>query len=234
MLKINQLTVRYGELVAVKDITLDVKEGEFVSIVGSNGAGKTTLVNAISGLISNKTGKILFKGMPIANAPSNKIVGAGLIQVPEGRKIFSNLSVYENLRLGSYLPKAKAKRKEMFKTILEYFPILGERKDQLAGSLSGGEQQMLAIGRALMGLPDLIIFDEPSLGLSPLINSNIFEIIAKINQAGTTILLIEQNTYLALNSSKRSYVIENGSIVLEGPSQELINNPYVIEAYLGV
>ena len=234
MLEVKELTVAYDDIVAVNETTFHVKEGEIVAIVGSNGAGKTTVVNAISGLISISSGNIFFQSEPIGNKPSHKIVELGLIQVPEGRKVFPKLSVRENLRLGSYLPVAKMKRNETMDQVFQLFPILKKRESQNAGTLSGGEQQMLALGRGLMSQPKLLMLDEPSLGLAPLIINLIFETTVQINKLGTTILLVEQNTFIALNTCGRAYVMENGKIVLEGIGNELLNNAHVIEAYLGV
>lgn len=234
MIQVRGLKFAYGDIVAVDQINFHVNEREMVAIVGSNGAGKTTLVNTISGLLKPQAGEIIFQGKAIEGQPPNQIVEAGLIQIPEGRKVFPNLTVLENLRLGSYVPKAKARRKETLIWIFELFPILSQRVKQYAGTLSGGEQQMLALGRGLMSQPRLLMLDEPSLGLAPLVIRNIFDTISKINSQGTTILMIEQNTYHALNDCQRAYVMENGKIVMEGKGQELLNNPHIIEAYLGI
>ena len=234
MLEVKELTVAYDDIVAVNKATFHVKEGEIVAIVGSNGAGKTTVVNAISGLIKIKSGDIFFQNASIGVKPSHKIVESGLIQVPEGRKIFPKLSVRENLRLGSYLPMARMKRTETMEQVFYLFPVLKKRENQLAGTLSGGEQQMLALGRGLMSQPKLLMLDEPSLGLAPLIINLIFETTVRINKLGMTVLLVEQNTFIALNTCGRAYVMENGKIVLEGIGSELLDDPHVIEAYLGI
>lgn len=234
MIEVTGLKVNYGDLTALSQVSFEVQKGEIVSIIGSNGAGKTTLVNTLSGLIKSRAGEIKFKGIPIKNLPPHVIVESGLIQVAEGRKIFSNLTVNDNLRLGSYVKRAKVRRKETLDKVFELFPVLKKRAKQLAGTLSGGEQQMLALGRGLMSLPELLILDEPSLGLAPLIIEDIFENIRRINLDGVTILLIEQNTVFALNSCTRAYVLENGKIVMEGKGSELLNNPHIIEAYLGL
>jgi len=221
-------------MLALNEVTFDVKKGEIVSIIGSNGAGKTTLVNTISGLLKSQSGDIKFKGLPIIKLAPHLIVETGLIQVPEGRKLFSNLTVKDNLRLGSYVKRAKNSRNETMEKIFELFPVLNKRAKQLAGTLSGGEQQMLAFGRGLMSLPELLILDEPSLGLAPLIIEDIFEVINKINLDGVTILLIEQNTVFALQCCTRAYVLENGKIVMKGNGGELLNDQHIIEAYLGL
>lgn len=234
MIEVNRLKVSYGDMLALNEVTFEVKKGEIVSIIGSNGAGKTTLVNTISGLLKSQAGDIKFKGLPLIKLAPHLIVETGLIQVPEGRKLFSNLTVKDNLRLGSYVKRAKNSRNETMEKVFELFPVLNKRAKQLAGTLSGGEQQMLAFGRGLMSLPELLILDEPSLGLAPLIIEDIFEVINKINLDGVTILLIEQNTVFALNSCSRAYVLENGKIVMEGKGSDLLNNPHIIEAYLGL
>jgi branched-chain amino acid transport system ATP-binding protein len=234
LLEVSELRVKYGDVVAVHKASFRVGEGEIVAIVGSNGAGKTTAVNAISGLIKIESGDIVFQGKNIEGLPSHDIVEKGLIQIPEGRKIFPNLTVQENLRLGSYTPKAKEKRKETMERVFSLFPVLADRGRQRAGSLSGGEQQMLALGRGLMSLPILLMMDEPSLGLAPMFVNQLFEMVAMINDMGTTILLIEQNTANALNCCNRGYVIENGVITIDGTGEGLLRDPHVVEAYLGV
>ncbi len=234
MIEVTGLKVKYGDLIALSQVSFEVKKGEIVSIIGSNGAGKTTIVNTLSGLLKSQAGEIQFKEVSIRNLAPHLIVESGLIQVAEGRKIFSNLTVKDNLRLGSYVKRAKVHRKETMEKVFELFPVLKKRAKQLAGTLSGGEQQMLALGRGLMSLPELLILDEPSLGLAPLIIEDIFEDIRKINLDGVTILLIEQNTVFALNCCARAYVLENGKIVMEGKGSELLNNPHIIEAYLGL
>lgn len=234
MIEVNRLKVGYGDMLALNEVSFDVKKGEIVSIIGSNGAGKTTLVNTISGLLKSQSGDIKFKGLPIIKLAPHLIVETGLIQVPEGRKLFSNLTVKDNLRLGSYVKRAKNSRNETMEKVFDLFPILNKRAKQLAGTLSGGEQQMLAFGRGLMSIPELLILDEPSLGLAPLIVEDIFEVINKINSEGVTILLIEQNTVFALQCCTRAYVLENGKIVMKGNGGELLNDQHIIEAYLGL
>ena len=234
MLKISELSVYYKDLRALNGISLSVNEGEIVSVIGSNGAGKSTLLNAISGIIRGTAGHMEFLGERIDGSPSHKIVEKGIVQVPEGRKIFYPLTVLENLVMGSYLPAAKKERETNLEKVFGMFPILRERRTQLAGTLSGGEQQMLAIARGLMGRPRLLMLDEPSLGLSPLLVDDIFAIIREINQGGITVLLVEQNVVQALSLAHRAYVLENGRIVLEGSGKELIDNPTVQKAYLAL
>jgi branched-chain amino acid transport system ATP-binding protein len=234
LLRISELSVYYKDLQALNDISLFVNEGEIVSVIGSNGAGKSTLLNAISGIFPGTSGRMEFLEERIDHLPSHKIVEKGIVQVPEGRKVFYPLTVLENLILGSYLPAAKKLREESLEKVFGLFPILRERRTQLAGTLSGGEQQMLAIGRGLMACPRLLILDEPSLGLSPLLVNEIFTITKEINQGGITVLLVEQNVVQALSLADRAYVLENGRIVLEGPGKELIDNPRVQEAYLAL
>lgn len=233
MLKINNLNLYYDGIHALKDISLEVKKGEIVTLIGANGAGKTSTLRAISGLTPYKTGEILFKEEKLKKIPAHKIVSRGLSHVPEGRKIFGNLTVQENLELGAYLRKDKAGVKEDFDMIFKKFSRLEERKNQVAGTLSGGEQQMLAIGRALMNRPEMLILDEPSMGLAPLVVKEIFDIIVEINKAGTTILLVEQNANMALSIANRAYVLETGSIVLSGDAKELLNDDSIKNAYLG-
>lgn len=234
MLKISELCVFYRDMQALKDISLTVKEGEIVSVIGSNAAGKSTLLNAISRIIRSKSGYIDFFGERIDGLPSHKIVGKGIVQIPEGRKIFYPMTVLENLILGSYLPVAKKLREKNLEEVLDLFPILEERKNQLAGTLSGGEQQMLAIGRGMMSNPKLLMLDEPSLGLSPLLVNQIFNVTNEINQRGTTILLVEQNVVQALSLADQAYVLENGRIVLEGPGKNLLSDKRVQTAYLAM
>lgn len=233
MLQVKNLDLFYGGIHALKGINLEVKEGEIVTLIGANGAGKTSTLRAISSLNKIKNGDILFEGKSIKNMAAYKLVELGISHVPEGRKIFSDLTVMENLELGAYRRKDKEQVKLDYENIFEKFPILRERKKQLAGTLSGGEQQMLAIGRALMNRPKLILLDEPSMGLAPLIVKNIFKIIEEINKGGTTVLLVEQNANMALSIAHRAYVLETGSIVLEGEGKEIMNNAEVKEAYLG-
>ena len=230
MLEVKNISVSYGHVDALHNVNIQVPTGKIVSVIGANGAGKTSLVNTISGLVKPTTGEIIFNGEVLPKA-SHKIVGKGVVQVPEGRKVFAGLSVQENLIMGSSKLKKPFKEKEA--EIYEMFPILGQRKSQQAGTLSGGEQQMLAIGRALMSEPEFIMLDEPSMGLAPVIVKQVFRIIKQINAAGTTILLIEQNARQALGISDYTYVLENGHITLEGPSAQLLADPAVQKAYLG-
>lgn len=216
------------------EVTLEVREQEIVTIVGANGAGKTTLLKTTAGILRPTTGEIQFLGERIDHLNPHHIVEKGLVRIPEGRRIFPTLSVLENLELGSYLPKPKAKRSASLGKVFSLFPVLKERSQQLAGTLSGGEQQMLAIGRGLMSLPHLLMLDEPSLGLAPLLVRDIFRKVREINQDGTTILLVEQNVFKALDMAHEGYVLENGRIVLKGKSQDLLVNEYIKEAYLGL
>ena len=234
MLKISELSVFYGDLQALKDISLTVTEGEIVAVIGSNAAGKSTLLNAISRVIQQKSGYIDFFGERIDGLPSHKIVERGIVQIPEGRKIFYPMTVLENLILGSYLPGAKKMREANLQKVLTLFPILKERITQLAGTLSGGEQQMLAIARGIMSNPKLLMLDEPSLGLAPLIVIDIFDVMKEINETDTTILLVEQNVMQALSLAGRAYVLENGKILFEGSGKDLINDPRVRTAYLAL
>ncbi|MDP4146303.1 MAG: ABC transporter ATP-binding protein [Bacillota bacterium] len=233
MLKIKDLNVYYGAIHALTDINIDVEEGEIVTLIGANGAGKTSTLRAISGLATEKTGEILFNGTSINGMPTYKMAGLGIAHVPEGRRIFANLSVMENLELGAYLRKDKAEIHKDYEMIFEKFPRLKERRKQLAGTLSGGEQQMLAMGRALMIRPKIILLDEPSMGLAPLVVQDIFNIIKEINKAGTTVLLVEQNAHMALSIAHKAYVLETGKIVLKGNAQDLLNDDAVRSAYLG-
>lgn len=233
MLKIADLSVRYGMIEAVKDVSFEVNEGEIVSLIGANGAGKTTILRTISGLLKPFKGSISFEGTDIPRLSPQKIVASGLSQVPEGRHIFAGLSVLENLEMGAYLRKSKGENKEMLQMVFERFPILEERKAQDAATLSGGEQQMLAMGRALMSKPRLLLLDEPSMGLAPIFIKEIFNIIGEINKQGTTILLIEQNAKMALSIADRGYVLETGQIVLSGSGKELLASDEVQKAYLG-
>ncbi len=234
MLSIDKLSVFYKDLRALDEISVTVNEGEFVSVIGSNGAGKSTLLNTISRVIRSRSGGIQFLGERIDGLPSHKVVEKGIVQIPEGRKIFYPLTVLENLILGSYLAAAKKIREESLENVFRLFPILNERKAQLAGTLSGGEQQMLAIGRGLMSNPKLLMLDEPSLGLAPLVVNHIFEVTKEINGRGTAILLVEQNVMQALLLANRAYVLENGKIVLEGPGKDFINDPRIQKAYLAM
>ena len=233
MLEVKDLCVSYGAIKALKGISFNVNEGEIITLIGSNGAGKTTTLHSISNLIKKQSGSIIFEGNDITNLSADKIVKQHLIQVPEGRRIFSNLSVKENLELGAYLRKDKLKIKKDMEKVYELFPRLKERIKQNAGTLSGGEQQMLAIGRALMEEPKLLLLDEPSMGLAPILVDEIFEIIKKINADGTTILLVEQNAFKALSIADRAYILETGNIAKEGKASDLINDDSVKNAYLG-
>ncbi len=233
MLKLNSIQTKYGSIYALKGIDLVVNEGEIVTIIGANGAGKSTTLNTISGLVRSISGSIEFNGVDITYMPTDKIVESGLIQVPEGREIFPNLTVMENLKLGAFLRKDKQGIKEDLEKVTSYFPRLAERFNQLGGTLSGGEQQMLAIARALMSKPKLLLMDEPSLGLAPIFVQDIFNIIKKINEHGTTVLLVEQNATLALSIAHRGYVMETGNIVMEDKASNLMDNESVKAAYLG-
>ena len=234
LLELQDVEVAYGDLPALRGVSLGVEEGETLSVVGANGAGKTTMLRAISGLLRPRAGRILLDGARLDQMPSHVIVARGVVQVPEGRKIFPGLTVKENLELGSYVAAARAHRPQSLERVLGLFPRLAERQRQAAGTMSGGEQQMLAIGRALMARPRILMLDEPSLGLAPIIVQEIFRIIAEINRLGTTVLLVEQNTRQALSLSRRGYVLENGRIALEGTGAELLGNEHVRRAYLGM
>lgn len=233
MLKVENLKVRYGMIEAIKGISFEVRDGEIVTLIGANGAGKTTTMHAISGLIKASEGSIMLNDTELTRIPGHKIVGMGLAQVPEGRRVFAQQTVEENLMLGAYLRRDQGEISRDLAEVYETFPRLGERKTQPAGTLSGGEQQMLAMGRALMGKPSILLLDEPSMGLSPLLVSEIFQIIEEINKKGTTILLVEQNAKRALAIADRAYVLETGRITLEGTGQELARDERVRKAYLG-
>ena len=233
MLKVENLNVHYGVIHALKDVNIEVEEGQIVSLIGSNGAGKTTLLRTISGLIKASSGSVLYLGENIASVSAQVLPTKGLVQVPEGRRIFSGLTVYENLMMGAYLRKDKNGIKEDLEKVYKRFEILASRKNQDAATLSGGEQQMLAISRALMAKPKLLLLDEPSMGLAPLLVKEIFNIIKEINEQGTTILLVEQNAMQALKIADKAYVLETGSIVLQGTGQELLSSPDVQKVYLG-
>ena len=234
MLEVRGIQVFYGDLLALREVSLEVREKEVVSIIGSNGAGKSTTLMTLSGILRPRHGEIYFQQEPIHQISSSRIVELGIVQIPEGRQLFPSLTVTENLEMGAQFPRAKKVRPETMEWVLRLFPKLAERKGQLAGTLSGGEQQMLAIGRGLMSRPSLLMLDEPSLGLSPLLVKAIFNIIQEINQQGTTILLVEQNVYHSLNLSHRGYVLENGSIVLSGAGQDLLRNQHIRQSYLGL
>lgn len=232
MLKVTDLTVNYGMIQAVKGISFEVKEGEIVALIGANGAGKTTTLQTVTGMIPSRTGTIEFAGTDITKVPAHRIVSMGLAHVPEGRRVFAQLTVLENLKMGAYTRKDKDGIEETIKEIYKRFPRLEERKSQLAGTLSGGEQQMLAMGRALMSRPKMIVMDEPSMGLSPLYVAEIFKIIQDINASGTTVLLVEQNAKKALSIADQAYVLETGNIVLSGKALDLMNDDSVKKAYL--
>lgn len=234
MLNVENLDVFYGDLQALRGISLKVEEGEIVTIIGSNGAGKSTTIKAISGMLRARNGSISWFSQPINQMTTSAIVEKGIIQIPEGRQIFPSMSVLENLELGALNPNARKDKRENMKKIFGLFPKLEERKTQTAGTLSGGEQQMLAIGRGLMSRPRILMLDEPSLGLSPLLVRSIFSIISQINQEGTTILLVEQNIHYALHMAQRAYVLENGEIVKHGPAQELLQDDHIRQTYLGL
>ena len=233
MLEIKNLNVHYGVIHALKDVSLTVKQGEIVTLLGANGAGKTTALRTISGLNKATDGEVIFEGKDITNLSASKRVEMKISQVPEGRRIFPAMTIVENLELGAYLRRDKANIKKDMKNVYELFPILEQRKKQTAGTLSGGEQQMLAMGRALMSRPKILLLDEPSMGLAPLLVREIFDIIVNVNSTGTTILLVEQNAKIALSIAHRAYVIETGSIVMSGTGEELAKSDEIKKAYLG-
>jgi len=233
MLTLDQLYVNYGAIKALKSISCRVEKGEIVALIGANGAGKTTILNAISGIVPTLSGTVTFLGETITAIPPHEIVKRGISQVPEGRRVFANMSVLENLEMGAYIRTDKSAILEEIDQVFARFPRLFERKKQLAKTLSGGEQQMLAMGRALMSRPKLLLLDEPSMGLAPMLVAQIFSIIQEINASGTTIMLVEQNANMALSIANRAYVLETGEVVLEGPAGELAANPEVRKAYLG-
>ncbi len=232
MLAVHDLKVSYGNIAAVKGISFDVHEGEIVTLIGANGAGKSSTLRAISG-VTSYTGQITYRGRDLHRVPADQIVAAGLAQVPEGRGIFGNLTVLENLKLATWQRRDKAEIRKDYERVFAIFPRLNERKNQLGGTLSGGEQQMLAVGRALMSRGRTLLLDEPSMGLAPVLVREIFRVVTEINQAGATILLVEQNANMALRTAHRGYVLETGTIALSGTGQELLGNPRVKEAYLG-
>ena len=234
MLKVSGIDVYYGDMQALRNVSFDVNQGEIVSVIGSNGAGKSTLLKTISGMLRPRRGTIALDGNQISLAPTSKIVEKGISHVPEGRQIFPTMTVLENLEMGAQFSRTRKLLKETMEQVVTYFPRLKERLEQKAGTLSGGEQQMLAMGRGLMSLPTLMMLDEPSLGLAPVLVSTIFEIIEKINKQGTSILLIEQNVFHSLKIADRGYVLENGEIALSGSGQELLENPHIRKAYLGL
>ena len=233
MLEVKDIEVYYGMIQALKGISFEVNEGEVIALIGANGAGKTTTRHTITGLLSPKKGSVLFEGQDITKVPAHKIVSLGMAHVPEGRRVFAELSVYQNLKMGAYTRKAKDEIAKTLEMVYKRFPRLEERKNQLAGTLSGGEQQMLAMGRALMSHPKIIVMDEPSMGLSPILVNEIFDIIKEVSASGTTVLLVEQNAKKALSIADRAYVLETGKIVLEGDAKELMNDDSIKKAYLG-
>lgn len=233
MLEVQGISASYGSVRALENVSLSVGKNEIVCLLGSNGAGKTTLLNCISGVVPSQSGRILFEGEPLNGQGVEKIVARGVVQVPEGREIFPSLSVLDNLMLGGWTQRHRRGWKDEAARVFELFPRLHERVAQMAGTLSGGEQQMLLIGRALMARPALLMFDEPSLGLSPIMVQQVFDIIGRVHMAGMPVLLVEQNARLALKASSRGYILENGELKLQGPSQELVVNPQVQAVYLG-
>jgi len=234
VLEVEKLSVFYGDHQALFDVSLVVKSGEMVSLLGANGAGKTTTINTISGVVRPKGGSIGFDGAAIHEWPPNKIVEQGLIQIPEERMLFPDMTVFENLQMGAYLGRARQNRNESLEWVYGLFPVLKSRKSQMAGTLSGGEQQMLAVGRGLMGRPKLLMLDEPSLGLAPMLVLEVFRAIREINQQDVDILLVEQNARQSLKISQRAYLLENGSIAMEGEASHLLETDYVRESYLGI
>ncbi len=234
MLSVRDLTVAYGDAIALEGVSIDIHAREIVAIVGANGAGKTTLIRTIAGILSPRSGRIEFEGHPIAGLGSHRVCDLGIGQVAEGRQVFPSLSVLENLEIGGLLPRAKATARQTLDRVFSLYPRLAERRTQLAGTLSGGEQQMLAIGRCLMGAPRLIMFDEPSLGLAPAIVSEVLATISALHAEGLTVLLVEQNVAASLRLAHRAYVLENGSIALQGSGQDLLHDPRVREAYMGL
>ena len=233
LLEIKDLEVSYGIIKAIKGISFDVNEGEVIALIGANGAGKTTILHTITGLITADRGTVQFEGKEITKVPAHKIVGMGMAHVPEGRRVFANLTVLQNLKMGAYTRKDKNEIEQPLETVYTRFPRLKERQNQMAGTLSGGEQQMLAMGRALMSHPKIILMDEPSMGLSPIFVNEIFDIIQSVSASGTTVLLVEQNARKALSIADRAYVLETGNVVLEGKADELLHNDAIKKAYLG-
>ena len=233
MLEVKDLEVYYGVIQAIKGVSFHVDKGEVIALIGANGAGKTTILHTITGLLTPKKGSVMFGGKDITKVPAHKIVSMGMAHVPEGRRVFAELSVYENLRMGAYTRKDKGEIEASQQQIYERFPRLKERKNQMAGTLSGGEQQMLAMGRALMSKPQIILMDEPSMGLSPILVNEIFDIIQSVSESGTTVLLVEQNAKKALSIADRAYVLETGNIVMEGKAQDLLEDDSIKKAYLG-
>ena len=233
MLEVKDLEVYYGVIQAIKGISFEVNKGEVIALIGANGAGKTTTLHTITGLLSPKNGHVIFEGKDITKVPAHKIVSMGMAHVPEGRRVFAELSVYENLKMGAYTRKDKNEIEESLANVYKRFPRLEERKNQMAGTLSGGEQQMLAMGRALMSKPKIILMDEPSMGLSPILVNEIFDIIRAVSESGTTVLLVEQNAKKALAIADRAYVLQTGKIVIEGNAKDLLEDDSIKKAYLG-
>ncbi len=233
MLEIKDLEVFYGMIQAIKGVSFEVNEGEVIALIGANGAGKTTILHTITGLLDARCGSVIFDGTDITKVPAHRIVSMGMAHVPEGRRVFANLSVYQNLKMGAYTRKDKQEIEDTLNMVYDRFPRLKERQNQMAGTLSGGEQQMLAMGRALMSRPRIILMDEPSMGLSPIFVNEIFDIIKEVSASGTTVLLVEQNAKKALSVSDRAYVLETGKIVLDGKADDLLNNDSIKKAYLG-
>ena len=233
MLTIKDLEVYYGVIQAIKGVSFEVNQGEVIALIGANGAGKTTILHTITGLLAPKNGSVVFEGKELTKMPAHKIVSLGMAHVPEGRRVFADLSVYENLRMGAYTRKDRNEIEETLEKVYQRFPRLKERRNQMAGTLGGGEQQMLAMGRALMSKPKILLMDEPSMGLSPIMVNEIFSIIQEVSDSGTTVLLVEQNAKKALSIADRGYVLETGNIVLEGKASDLLNNDSIKKAYLG-
>ena len=234
MLSIDKINAGYGKVRVLCDISLEINEGEFVALLGSNGAGKSTVLKVISGMLRPTSGSVRLDGVDLTTLRAHKIVEQGIIQVPEGRQLFPKMTVLENLLIGGNNPKAKAARENSLNKVWHLFPVLEERKNQMAGTLSGGEQQMLAVGRGVMARPKILLLDEPSLGLGPILVTNVFKVLEEVNRDGITILLVEQNVKLSLNFSNRAYVLENGRIVMSGDSHQLLNDEAVKKAYLGI
>ena len=233
LLELKDLEVYYGMIQAIKGVSFEVNEGEVIALIGANGAGKTTILHTITGLLSPKKGSVMFEGTDITKIPAHKIVSLGMAHVPEGRRVFAQMSVYQNLKMGAFTRSDKDEIEASLEMVYKRFPRLEERRNQLAGTLSGGEQQMLAMGRALMSHPKIILMDEPSMGLSPILVNEIFDIIRSVNEAGTTVLLVEQNAKKALAIANRAYVLETGKIVTSGDAKELMNDDSIKKAYLG-
>ncbi len=233
MLEVKDIQVYYGMIQAIKGVSFHVDEGEVIALIGANGAGKTTILHTISGLLAPKNGSVIFEGKDITKVPGHKIVSMGMAHVPEGRRVFAQLTVLQNLKMGAYTRRDKEEIRQTLQTVFDRFPRLEERQNQLAGTLSGGEQQMLAMGRALMSHPKIILMDEPSMGLSPIFVNEIFDIIQEVSKSGTTVLLVEQNAKKALSIADRAYVLETGNIIMEGKASELLQNDSIKKAYLG-